>query len=240
MMKIRALPVLVLLCLLCLLLPATAAALEIIPMETGAFTLQWEAAETDGAYCVFLQHQPEGMAQLIAQVESPACSVRDILPGEAYQLWVTDAEGTELDRCEYEAPEAVYQGFPIKAIITPKSHTSRGYTELRTFSASDIAANLDTTQYGAGLRLTHSPLRTARTFLLSFAVFLPNGDSYYCGYGTHTMPVGRSSSVISFDDYSVMFRYILNSTGAIPTGTWRYAVYCDGLLAAETTFEVRP
>ena len=228
-----------LLLLLCLL-PAAAQALEASPLPSGYTSLSWEEAETAGDYYVLIQHQPQGMTQLAAQVSAPRCALRDLLPGETYLLRITDGEGTELDRCVYEVPQAVFEEFPINAIVTPKKHTRRGYTEIRTFSARELAAQEEGVQFGAGLRLTHSPLRTARSYELSFAVFLPDGDTYYCGQGSHTMPAGRSSSVINFDDFTVMFRYILSSRGDIPTGTWRYAVYADGLFAAEAEFQVEP
>lgn len=166
-----------------------------------------------------------------------SATVDRLIPGQDYWIIVEDANGTQ-DVYEYEPGRAPnFPDFPTELTIQLKSRTGSSYKEHTSFSASEIARSTNT-EYGAYIRLDYSMLAREREYLGHVAITAPNGAVITDGLVDIYLPQGRSYSYFTFYSFDDCFEILLDEFDEIPTGTYKWSLYYDGMYVATQTFRI--
>lgn len=163
---------------------------------------------------------------------------RHLVPGEAYWIVVTDANGNGRYRKYTPAPAKADDDFNSYLEVIPRAKKGEKHTDLGCIS-SDVAGLVDDTEHGAQIYLnyTNPGAPVEKHFQLAFV--LPNGEMRVDYSGFVTLESGESRwlgwQFYSLEDHLQMLRV----SNAIPKGDVSVRVYLDGKLAGEGVLPVR-
>jgi len=220
----------------------------------GTCTVKWTGTRTSTPYKVYyaqktaysytsetLQDNYTGRWHAVDSSDNKfygtSATVDRLIPGQAYWIIVEDANGTQ-DIYEYTPGKAPgFPDFPTDLSIQLKSRTGSSYKEHTSFSASEIARSSNT-EYGAYIRLDYSMLAREREYLGHVAITAPNGAVITDGLVDIFLPRGRSYSYFSFYSLDDFFEIMIDQFGEVPTGTYEWSLYYDGMYINTTTFRV--
>ena len=218
----------------------------------GTHTVRWNANDTKGPYRIsymqkfsdsyFTDYIDEDSLGLFAAASpnsfyGTTATIDQLIPGQDYWILVFDANGN-YDYYGYDAPSARnFPDFPTDITLQLKSRKGSSYSQLKKFSASAIANNPNT-EFGTYVKLEYSMLARARDYLGHIAITAPNGIVVTDSVMDIHLPNGKSYSYITFYSFDWYFDILLNYYDTIPTGTYTWSLYYDGMYVNSQTFTV--
>ncbi|MBQ4435237.1 MAG: hypothetical protein II879_04000 [Clostridia bacterium] len=217
-------------------------------MSKGFTTISWEDSENRGPYTVYVQHEHSGGLgeRQTVVTGSNLKSVTNgyvLVPGEPYTITVCDSYG-ETATYSYHPAQRTFPDFKVTASMELRVETSKGTrTTDRSFKASEIKNKISEFDYFAYITITYPQIRYERTANWTGAVTIPNGDVFLTSLNENTViPADSKHNKIylywkhyTFND---VFKYLLETSGSIPTGKYIWTLYFDGENAGSTTFNV--
>lgn len=167
-----------------------------------------------------------------------SATISNAVPGQDYWIVVANKNGDYVYQAFYAGTVSRFYEFNTDISIILKYRRNGAYTEVGSFSASDIARNKGNTTYGAYIRLDYPRLARARNYAYMVAITAPNGEVVLDGYGTMELSAGRSYTY--WNDYSLdwYFDILTQYYGTVPTGTYTWSLYYDGLFVSSQNFRI--
>ncbi len=211
----------------------------------GYTTVTWEDNESMSPYTVYVQHESsQGLGarqNLVSGTYTKSVTSPYVLvPGEPYKITVRDKNGNTATY-NYRPPQENYPDFKVTAqmelrIKGPKISRSGQ----KSFSASEIEANISDTDFFAYVRINYSRIKYARNTNWTGAVTMPNGDVYLTSFNPDTtIPAGKSYLYWNHYSFNSAFNYLLQTEGRVLTGEYTWTLYFDGQKAGSGKFNVR-
>ena len=197
----------------------------------GSSLITWGAPKTDEPLFVLIQHQPDGMVQIVDMVEGEnTCLTASLIPGETYAVSIHGEKSGDTPDFLYTAPKEDYTDVRTRLGLELKRRTGQSNLKgTKSFSASDILANMETTEFGAYVRVTHSQLKQTRTSKWTLALRLPDGDVYGLYYQQNDLLRGKEyATQVFYYDLTDDFYFINLWKGELPVGDYRMELYFDG------------
>lgn len=228
---------------------------EITLDRRGYAVVRWEDSWDRGPYTVLYRYAgAEGEAAQTLwrdgkDVAEKTYAIRGLIPGKTYRVIVWDRDGQAAGKTLTlpEKPAVVYTR-KRNISLTPKYKTAstvlpRDAKALRTMSAQAMEKHMaqDGYLYGVDYR-AEFPYRASRDVVHDavFAFYAPNGFVSTDFTDDFTLPAqARGVCWYPFLGGS-FFARLLEETGGIPVGTYRFEVYLEGRLFYEDAFAVSP
>ena len=230
---------------LCILLRSVGLAdsFEITGIEyqgDGSTVITWSPYSGGGPYYVLVQHQPDGMVQIVDMLKKgEKCTTASLVPGETYLVTICAQSKYYTDDREITIPGSEYTDLSIQASFEPRRRDSKKLRTVKSFSADDILESLETIEFGGYLRLRHPQLKQNRTYPWTLAIRLPDQDLYVCYYKENDLLKGEKNKTQSvYYDLSEDFYYINLWKGFLPVGEYQLELYFGGQHVCNAPFEM--
>lgn len=181
-----------------------------------------------------------GVNTVRAPIENTFINTGDLVPGQAYWLFVKDSAGNVASTVFEPAPVTRHPSFSAFTLLPTTTTVTGGEPEFaEVLSVQDILS--DSVDCGTYVTLFYDYLSdTDFNGLLTLSITAPTGAVSNFIYGTVTLSAGENQ-MYSGSNYSLesYFTLLLNRYETIPTGEYTVNTYVNGMLASDpVTFTV--
>lgn len=181
---------------------------------------------------------PVGMQKCQEYVNTTSAVANLVVPGTDYWVIVEDSNGNQTYK-EYDGGSMPrFYEFDVEADIQLKYRRDNAYEEVYAFSASDISRYQNTTSYGAYIQLDYPQLARERQYVMLIAIESPNGDLIVDTCGEDILYRGNYNYYWNFYSFDEYIATMVEAYGTMPTGTYTWSLYYDGLFVTSDTFRI--
>ena len=217
--------------------------------EDGALSITWSDNAGAAPYKIYAlqkysnsftddMNMPVGRQLCQEDVPSTTGLANKVVPGVDYWIIVEDCNGNVAYK-EYDGGTAPrFNEFAVEADIQLKYRRNNAFEEVYAFSSDDIRRYQSATSFGARINLEYPQLARERQYSMLIAITNPNGDVIVDKVSEDILYRGHYMyywNFYTFDEYSAI---ITDAYGAMPTGTYTWSLYYDGLFVTSDTFRI--
>ncbi len=232
--------------------PAPASSLKITKISdlgNGTIRVQWSDSSSNGPYTVLCMQkrtsdydddEDTAVTRWIGaeDVYGKYADVNIMVPGQDYWIIVEDSDGNEVHKAYNAQTLSHFYEFNTTISMQLKYRRNGSYEEVNSFSASDIKRNRDNTTYGAYIRLDYPQLARERHYNYMVAIKAPTGEVFADSIGEMELSYGRSYTYWSYFSFDWYFGIFLDNLEYVPTGTYTFMLYYDGMMVSSHNFRV--
>lgn len=161
-----------------------------------------------------------------------------VVPGNDYWIIVEDKNGNTTYKAYDGGTMPRFNEFDVEADINLKYRRDNAYEEVYAFSASDIARYQNSTSYGARIDLDYPQLARERQYTMLIAITNPNGDVIVDQCSEDILYRGNYNYYWNFYTFDEYFAIMVDAYGTMPTGTYTWSLYYDGLYVTSDSFRI--
>lgn len=217
--------------------------------EDGALSITWTDSANAAPYSIYVlqkrsnsytddMKQPVGRQLCQEDITATTGLANKVVPGIDYWIIVEDCNGNVAYK-EYDGGTAPrFNEFTVEAEIMLKYRRSNAFEEVYAFSADDIRRYQASTSYGARINLEYPQLARERQYSMLIAITNPNGDVIVDKVSEDILYRGHYMYYWNFYTFDEYFAIIADAYGSMPTGTYTWSLYYDGLFVTSDTFRI--
>ncbi|MBQ2953679.1 MAG: zinc ribbon domain-containing protein [Clostridia bacterium] len=217
--------------------------------DDGSLQVSWTDGANNAPYNLYVLQKRSNSyasdsiqvvpAQLCQQDVYTTSAVADmVVPGSDYWIIVEDKNGNTTYKAYDGGTTPRFNEFSVKANIELKYCRDNAYEEVYAFSASDIRRYQNSTSYGAYIQLDYPQLARERQYTMLIAITSPNGDVVVDAVGEDILYRGNYNYYWNFYTFDEYFSIMIDAYGTMPTGTYTWSLYYDGLFVTSDTFRI--
>lgn len=222
---------------------------RITKTEDGALSITWTDNGGNAPYRIYsLQKRSDSYTDDLAlpvgrqlcqeDINSTTGLANRIVPGVDYWIIVEDCNGNTAYK-EYDGGTAPrFNEFAVEAEIMLKYRRNNAFEEVYAFSADDIRRYQNSTSYGARINLEYPQLARERQYSMLIAITNPTGDVIVDKVSEDILYRGHYMYYWNFYTFDEYFAIIADAYGSMPTGTYTWSLYYDGLFVTSDSFRI--
>ena len=216
----------------------------------GRAVITWTDSDKNGPYTVAHQYETtlsnvrQTLIRDAVDVQGNRCAIWGVIPGKTYTFCVWDKDNKLTEKTlRVPTKPKISSSRKSKTTLTPV-YSPDGSTvkKLKTLSASAMTAKIEEGyRYGLEYRTEfYSKAKKEIKHEAVFALYAPNG---FVGTNyAHDFTLPKAANKVFWYPMlgSTFFEHLLDSSGSIPEGGYKFEVYLEGQLFYTKSFTVKP